>query len=244
MSNFGIREPLSEISFGDFPGYETRTIQITASAITTTEQTAWEAGGNYVFPAAAGTLTLVSTSAQDGPAGTGLSTVLVQGLDANWDDLSEVVVMNGLTGVVTTNSFFRVNRMVGIAIGSGAVYGAANAGTITATHGVAGILDQIQPGRSLSSTGVFSCPAGKKCKFENSSTAIETNKAVITGINTITGTTGVRIVPSELLVSEQLSSDKRLAATFPEKTDIEIRVAMTTGSGDYRSSIILQLKDL
>ena len=242
MSYYGNRDFLADVSFGLIPGYRTDTIQARSYGLTTTEKTAWQEAGDYVFPTTASTLTVVSDSTQDSATGTGASSILITGLNSSWAEISEVRTLNGTTPVVTTQAFLRVNRTVVITKGSGAAYGATNVGIIRVSHG-ANVLDRIDAGTGLSSVGVYSCAAGKSCKFQNSSTSMESNKDVITGIRSISGTTGVRIKPSELIVSTLSESTKDLALAFGEKTDIEIRVNMTTGTGDYRSSVILLVRD-
>ncbi len=70
----------------------------------------WDGGGTYVYPTVADYVYLSSSSSSDA----GLS-VTVQGLDENWDKVSEVVILDGTdptsTAVSTTNKFIRVFRM-------------------------------------------------------------------------------------------------------------------------------------
>ena len=58
------------------------------------------------------------TSNNDKTGGTGALTVEIQGLDSNYNELTETVSMNGTTNVTTTSSFLRVNRMVVVTAGS------------------------------------------------------------------------------------------------------------------------------
>ena len=65
------------------------------------------------------TLSVVSASANDASGGTGARTVEIQGLDSNWNLLTETVTMNGLTPVVTTQEhFLRVFRARVVTAGS------------------------------------------------------------------------------------------------------------------------------
>lgn len=110
-----------------------------SDSIPTTESTVWDGVGtqNLVDYPTGGVVKVSSSSANDTSAGTGLQTVTVYGLDANWNDQSETITLNGQTSVNTTGSYIRVFRAVGEAAGSGGV----NAGTIwvgdgTVTSGV------------------------------------------------------------------------------------------------------------
>lgn len=86
-------------------------------------------GGTYTYLTAASTLSVVSDSGNDASGGTGSRQVLIYGVDENFDHITELVTLNGLTPVVTTNSFYGVNRIANISTGSTN----ANVGTITVT---------------------------------------------------------------------------------------------------------------
>src|SRR5210317_1223973 len=77
----------------------------TNSVVTTEYRTPWELATDYTFPTAAGTASVVSSAADT-------STVLIQGLDANYNQISESVVLTGTTPVVTSASFLRINVAV------------------------------------------------------------------------------------------------------------------------------------
>lgn len=92
----------------------------------------WRYGGVKALPTSAATVSLVSTSTADAAAGTGARSVLLDGLNANYERITEVVALNGTTPVSSSNSFLRLNlvRTTGVAGSSG-----ANVGDITATIG-------------------------------------------------------------------------------------------------------------
>lgn len=111
----------------------------------------WNGGGNYTFPATAATISFVSTSANDTALGTGGRTATVYGLNANYEVLEEVITFNGLTPVITTGLFLRVNRVIIDTAGSLET----NEGTITFTHtGATTVCAVINPteGQTLQST--------------------------------------------------------------------------------------------
>lgn len=87
----------------------------------------WESGGLFSFQATGQNLEIVSTSAADTAAGTGLRTVFVEGLNSLFMSQSETVSMSGLTAVPLVNQYLRINMMTGITAGSGV----ANAGDVT-----------------------------------------------------------------------------------------------------------------
>lgn len=80
----------------------------------------------------AGTVEVVSTSAQDGVGGTGCVTLTMSGVSSTGAALSETITMDGATAVVSINSYQRVDKLVGLTFGDTVE---AAAGTITAYLG-------------------------------------------------------------------------------------------------------------
>jgi hypothetical protein len=121
-------------------------------------RTVWEnmSTTDYVFPTSASTMTLVSTVITD------TATITITGLDANYNLLTENLVLNGTTGVTTVNSYFRINN-ISVSVGS-----ATNpTGVITlATGGVtyAQINTQVVNGVTTSigtsQMGIYTVPNG------------------------------------------------------------------------------------
>ena len=64
-------------------------------------------GGTFQYLTSGETIDIVSSStADDGdPAGTGVNSIVIYGVDENWDEQTEVVTMNGTTTVTTTSQF-------------------------------------------------------------------------------------------------------------------------------------------
>lgn len=115
--------------------------------------------GAYSFPSSSGVqLALVSSSANDSSAGTGIRTVEVHYLDANLIDRTEVVTLNGTTPVntVATNIRF-VQCMHMLTFGSGKVA----AGNISASNG-GNNYSYIATGDVRCSSSVRMVPAGKR----------------------------------------------------------------------------------
>lgn len=115
--------------------------------------------GPFVFPAASGVqLSLVSTSASDGVAGTGIRSVDLHYLDANLAEQSEVVVLNGTTPVLTVATNIRfVQCMHMVTFGTGK----AAAGNISASNG-GNVHSYIAIGEVRCTSSVRMVPAGKR----------------------------------------------------------------------------------
>ena len=90
-------------------------------SVGTTFQTIWNDGGQYVHPSAAVQMSCVSTSASD------TMTIVISGLDANYETIAEIVQLNGTTPVTTTNLFYRIN--------SATILSGSNVGDITVSEG-------------------------------------------------------------------------------------------------------------
>lgn len=92
----------------------------------------WALGGVYTgFPTgSAETLDILSSSANDAAAGTGMRTLRIIGLDANYDLQTEDVTLNGATGVTTAGTWRRVFMAYGLTAGSTGT----NEGNITIQH--------------------------------------------------------------------------------------------------------------
>ena len=82
--------------------------------------------------------------------------IQINGLDGDWNTVSEIVTMDGLTPVSTTNSFLRVNSMIMTAPATGRNN---NVGTISALHSATTVA-QINPTIGKTQMGVYSVPSG------------------------------------------------------------------------------------
>jgi len=67
----------------------------------------------YTYLTTASAMRVVSSSAQDGAGGTGLLTLRLIGLDANFAEIEEDITLNGVTPVISTKSFIRIFRAYG-----------------------------------------------------------------------------------------------------------------------------------
>jgi len=116
------------------------------------------------LPAAAAATTISSGSTSDTSAGTGARTVLVTGLDANYNIVSETATMNGRTGVTLTNQYLRVTNIEVQTAGSGGVNaGIIYVGTGSITTGVpANIIGGIAAGDNVFQAARYTVPTGQK----------------------------------------------------------------------------------
>jgi hypothetical protein len=147
----------TRVAQGLVPGYSSFSVFGYNPDVDQTEETIWPDGGLIPHPTTDSQLTIVSTSTDDDgdPVGTGARTVYIEGLDENYEVVSETVTMNGTTGVTTVNSYMYVNQFYVATVGSGG----ANAGEITAKVG-ATLYDIIATGYNNRTTAHYCVPAG------------------------------------------------------------------------------------
>jgi hypothetical protein len=159
----GTFEPFGlQVSRGQIQGHSTVIVFGYNPDVDTSEETIWPDGGLIPHPTVASVLKISSSNANDTSAGTGAQTVYIEGVDGNFNVVSETVELNGQTAVNTTNSYLYVNSFYVATVGSGgANAGNINAGTGTVTSGVPAVLyDIIAIGYNNRTTGHYCVPAG------------------------------------------------------------------------------------
>ena len=121
----------------------------------------WSGGGTYTgFPTQAEKLEVFSSSASDTAAGVGARTISITGLDTNWNEVTETVTLNGVTGVQTVNTFRRFTRA--LVLTSDGTNSAFNVGDITIRHATttANVFGILRAGTGATQEGCYTVPAG------------------------------------------------------------------------------------
>ena len=204
-------------------------------------ETVWAQGGLYSYLAAASVLTLSSSSTADTSAGTGARTVVIYGLDANYNEISETVTLNGQTAVSTTNSYLRIFRIIVTSAGSGNQNaGVIYAGTGTVTTGVpANIYATIAIGDNQTLMALWTVPAGHTAYLlQTDITLATTQNNKYCTVSVVSRPFGQvfqvkdRFVKSESSTTQQYSIPVR----FEEKTDIEVRAIGDSSGADISIS--------
>ena len=119
----------------------------------------WDGQGTYTgFSVAAQTVDVVSDSAADTAAGTGARTVQLEGLDANYETITETVTLNGVTPVTTVQEFLRCFRAFVLTAGSGQ----ENAGTLSISQSTSGdLMATVDALHGQTAIAAYTVPAGK-----------------------------------------------------------------------------------
>ena len=181
-------------------------------------ESVWTGGGLYPWAslATAQTIYCLSTSASD------TTTLTLEGLDANYDEISETVTLTGLTAVTTTNQFLRVFRMT---------YDATNVGNIEArvTSATGTVVAQIDAGYAQTLMAVYTVPAG----YTGYLVALD---ATIDGTKTCQMLMYHRLTGKPFRIAHVAETDGRYRydffapLTLPEKTDVDIRIDQVSGN--------------
>lgn len=113
----------------------------------------WNRAANYVFPSVASKMFLSSDSTADTT-----QSVFIQGLDANYNAVSEVIALNGQAGVQSSNTYYRINGMIVV---NDSPVGNLYFGTGTITSGVpANVYGFISAGDNNMLAAIYTVPAG------------------------------------------------------------------------------------
>ena len=139
------RDPFFDVARGLRPDCETVHLFGINNAVGTSFETIFDDGGVYPFPDTAQTLSVVSDDAGD------TMSVLITGLDGDYNQITETVTLTGQTGVSTSQSFLRVN--------DARITSGENAGDITISSG-SDVVAIIKAGDGVHQAMVYSVPAG------------------------------------------------------------------------------------
>jgi hypothetical protein len=191
-------------------------------ALSGSDESIWSAGGLYPWSALSSPQTLyVSSTVGDGDDGS----VEIQGLDSNWNILTETVSLAGSPSeVTTTNTFRRVFRML---------YSSTNTGVITArTVSHAGtIVAQIDIGKAQTLMSVYTIPAGHIGYLLNYTAGVGKLDNADLSLYVRDGASGAFRIKSEMSIYESIQRQEfSVPLRFSEKTDIDFRAKGATGN--------------
>lgn len=198
-----------------------------SESIGSSEEVVWDGDGSYTFLETAEYLNVVSSSALDVNQGvSGAWNVIVFGLDENYNEISELVELNGIVPVQTTQKFLRTFRALVLQGGNTSPIGGANQGDITFTSEDTTTLQakiMANEGQTLMAVytvpagktgyitgGLFSVGEGKDCIFKGKFRNCTTENCVFSNKFTI-----------EMFEASQ-QADFKTPLEVPEKTDVII----------------------
>lgn len=215
-----------------------------APSADTTYRTIWDGNGatSYSgFDVAAGALSVVSASANDAAAGTGMRTMRVEGLDANYALQTEDFTLNGTTPVAGALTFLRVFRAYGLTGGSGQT----NAGNITVSRGGTTVAI-IEAGYGQTSMAVYTVPAGLTFELIQTNASVGANKTAQYLLETREYLSSLwRVRESwEITNAAYTPPDRAAPLEIPARTDIRLRGRVTTGTGEINGLFAFFLRSM
>lgn len=219
MANNFINDERLLLARGQIRGATVRNIFGYQSAVTNGFKPAWEVASAYTYPTGSGlAMTVESTSTSDNG-----KTLLIQGLDSDYNDKTETVTLNSASPPVT-DLFFRINDVI-------LTSGTTNIGTITLKNAgttYAGI--RIGDGRNQAS--IYTVPANREFylyridAFSNDSTAIKP----MVFRNFTQNSNGQQYNVARTSFFGNMNIQRRIPFKYSEKTDIQFQLRTLVGS--------------
>lgn len=192
--------------------------------IDTSFETVWQNGGIYPTNTTAGVATVVSSTTTDTDGGVGANTVTIEGLDNDYNEISETVTMDGQTNVDTSKSFLKINRAFVATGGS-----SEQTGNITVT--VSGnVLAYIGPDYKQTVQAHYTVPAGHTAFLENINLSSGFSDQVTCVLYQKPEGGVYRAAVTDFLYASTFSQNINSAVRFPEKTELDLRVKGTNNN--------------
>ncbi len=185
----------------------------------TTYETIWDDSANYVYPSSAVAMDVVSSSASD------TMQVLINGLDANYEAISETVTLTGTSSVTTSTAFFRINSAI--------ILSGSNAGDISISNGgtkYAFIGAEI----GTTQSSVYTVPAGHSIylfRIDCTSGTVNGQKYLYLR-NVATNSAGRTLRVTEATFFESVSFDRQVPFKIGEKTDFHFECKSSSSTNE------------
>lgn len=212
MNNQSIYSAPFELSVarGLVPGVQGPSISGYQAAVSASWIPLWDGGAvAYVYPESAAPVRLWSSSASDTTV-----SVTINGLDSNYNISSEVVIVNGETGTLSTKSFLRINSIVSATNAVGTI----SCGNSGKTHTYA----LIPVGTTRSSMTVYTVPNGYTFYLTQVNVYTNQNGNQYTNYRSYTQTpTGVATPILQFPLISGYNSVKVVPRPYVAKTDIQ-----------------------
>lgn len=212
-SRLDFRDSGLAISRGLFAEVEPLNIFGFNRTVGTTYETVFNNGGGiYQYPSSAVQMDVVSSDAAD------TGQIRIDGLDDNYSRISEVITLDGLNTVTTTQPFFRIN--------SASVVSTPNlTGNVTISNGGT-TYGYIESDIGVQQACLYSVPAGHSMyifRIDVNCGTVDTNKTIFIR-NHLQFPSGVEYNVAEASFNaSQVSYDRQIPFRINEKTDFSFR---------------------
>lgn len=200
-------------------------------------ETIWEPGGIYEYLTTASVVSAVSDEAGDtAPSGTGARTIELQGLDANYNTITEIISTGGTGGGnVSSQEFLRIFRAIVKTAGSTGT----NDGNITIEAGATTVISIGTHGTGInkegfgqSQTSVYTIPAGKTGYITQWSVGSSIYNSGVQAYLLVSEPEDGKVLRTKdiMFLNNYSIKDYKVPLLVPEKADIEVR-AYDTATG-------------
>ena len=235
---------------GDIKGHTSQFKFSRSSTITVTESVVWDGATTFTWLQSEKQVTVVSGSADDtNITGIGAWTVALYGLDDNFEEISEIISMNGLTPVTSVNSYRRIYRALVVASGTDSATSDANKGiiTISTVDATPVTMARILIGNGQTLMSPFTIPAGKTGYVTGANFSTGQGKQVLikakvrNALQSANGAFSVKYVVD--IYENVFDPDFKVGYRIPEKTDLCFTASTTSGTVDASISYGIILVD-
>ena len=215
------------VALGKSGGNTARNIFGYNAAIPATFVPAWELATTYTYPTAATTMTLRWNTADAG------YTILIKGLDANYDEIQETITLTASPVTQTTqNQYYRINDLITIATPGGVFGNPVNNISLT-NAGNTVTYARIDAGSGKNQAAIYTVPRGYQFALLRISAfcaSASLNNRTLEFRNVARLKTGVilRVAQTEFL--EQMIIDRQIPFVYDECTDIEFQLKGSAGT--------------
>jgi len=234
------------VALGYVPGWTSfRRFGMNNDVPATGSEHIWPPGTAKVLPTSAGALSVVSSNAADDSVAVGAGgwTVQVEGLDSDYVEISESIILDGQTPVASTSSdWFRVNRAYITTAGTGET----NTGSISISIGGA-LQGYIEPLEGESHQTHYTVPAGKSVVISYFSLGIgrmagATDAHITSQIKLFGDNSSWRAISDIYLFNGETYDSDHSVTVLPEKTEIRQIITSTATTqvfGVYGGFLVL-----
>jgi len=190
-----------------------------ATSVSLTEVVVWDGNSAYPYPTSAATLGVVGTSTTDN------SQITVQGLDADYNFVSNIVTLSGTTTVTTSASYLRAYR---------AFVSDDNepSGNVTIRHS-GNLVAQINSGENQTLMATYTVPAGYTAYLKqlHVGSSTETILQYMTVRLKVRNPGGVFRTKAKYTVSDNSMDEVfPIPLVIPEKSDVHVTAQSSSGT--------------
>ena len=212
-----------QVARGQVYGHSVLNIYGYQAAVGTSFVPVWEGNSSYTFPSSAIQMHIAS-SVNTGDDKTATS-VLISGLDASYNQISETIKLNGTTAVTTVKYYFRINSM---AVTAGAPTGNITLKDTTDTT----LYAEILAGNGRTLMGIYTVPAGYTFYLSriDINTSLNANPAGYATYQNYQTTNGVSTVTIIAPFTNNYHTQRVMPRAVAEKTDIQLQAKASTGT--------------